>query len=451
MEIKKIRLSDVGPFTDLVVAFAPTETHASKVTVFVGNNGCGKTTILKSLATSLSWLVARIRSQHSKGVLIDQDNINTAANSASITIDVHEPDYFNLPHEQDFSWTVVRSRPGHSALDKGTLVGAAELARCYGEMLSLVEVDASLPLIVYYPVERSVLDIPLELTSRTDFNQLEGYENALGQGVDFKRFFEWFRQREDIENESGVSSVLLSDIKKAIANPDKKVIREIERMVASSRDKQLNAVRTAISTFMPGFDNLRVQRKPRLLMAIDKGGQTLNVAQLSQGEKSMMALVGDIARRLAMMNPGLDNPLMGNGVVLIDEVDMHLHPQWQRRLIHQLTETFPQCQFILTTHSPLVISDTKNVLCYVLDEGQLKEQNGLYGLDANQVLMSVMNTEVRNSDVQGRLDRLLDLLHGNKLNEAKALFEELSSELPSGHIELAKAALLIRKMELRSA
>jgi len=451
MEIKKIRLSNVGRFTDLEVAFAPTDTLVSKVTVFVGNNGCGKTTILTSLATSLSWLVARIRSQRSKGVLIDQDCINNDASTASITLDVHEPGYFNLPHEQDFSWTLVRLRPGHVALDKGNLAGATDLAHCYGETLSIAEVAASLPLIVYYPVERSVLDIPLELTSRTDFNQLEGYENALGQGVDFTRFFEWFRQREDIENESGISSVLLSDIKKAIATPDKKIIQEIERMHASSRDKQLNAVRKAISAFMPGFDNLRVQRKPRLLMAIDKGGKTLNVAQLSQGEKSMMALVGDIARRLAMMNPGVENPLEGNGVVMIDEVDMHLHPRWQRRLIHQLTETFPNCQFILTTHSPLVISDSKDVLCYVLDDGKLVEKKGLYGLDANQVLLSVMETEVRNTDVQERLDQLLDLLQDKKLKAAKTLFEALSGELPAGHIELAKAALLIRKMELRSA
>ena len=164
-----------------------------------------------------------------------------------------------------------------------------------------------------------------------------------------------------------------------------------------------------------------------------------------------MALVGDIARRLAIMNPSLSNPLEGAGIVLIDEVDLHLHPQWQRRLIHQLTETFPNCQFILTTHSPLMISDTKDVLCYVLDDGELEERNGLYGLDANQVLLDVMDTDARNSEVQDRLDRLLDLLQDKKLKEAKALFESLSADLPPGHIELTKAALLIRKQELRSA
>ncbi|TWH64179.1 putative AbiEii toxin of type IV toxin-antitoxin system [Azomonas agilis] len=112
---------------------------------------------------------------------------------------------------------------------------------------------------------------------------------------------------------------------------------KLSNLEASSRDRQLTAVRTAISNFMPGFTELRVKRKPRLHMSIKKDGQTLNVLQLSQGEKSLMALVGDIARRLAMMNPALENPLEGDGIVLIDEVDMHLHPSWQRSSI-QLPE-----------------------------------------------------------------------------------------------------------------
>ncbi|CAI8703091.1 hypothetical protein EMIT0P291_100113 [Pseudomonas sp. IT-P291] len=81
----------------------------------------------------------------------------------------------------------------------------------------------------------------------------------------------------------------------------------------------------------------------------------------------------------------------GDGIVLIDEVDLHLHPKWQRSLIRQLSETFPNCQFVLTTHSPLVISDAKDVLCYVLNDGELHEQSGLYGLDANQVLLEERN------------------------------------------------------------
>ncbi|POA32300.1 MULTISPECIES: AAA family ATPase [unclassified Pseudomonas] len=451
MEIKKIRLNNVGRFTDLEVAFAPTEKHTSNVTVFVGNNGAGKTTILKSLATSLSWLVARIRTENGSGSPITDDSVSNDSLGASIQIEVHDSSQPANPNINQFSWTLARSRKGRNSGLSSELTGVTQLAGFYKYHLSLVDDEASLPLVAYYPVERSVVEIPLRVKARHAFGQLDGYDNSLNRGVDFRRFFEWFREREDSENESGFSTESLNRLRKEFGGSNKKLLEKFEQLHASSRDRQLTAVRSAISAFMPGFDNLRVQRRPHLHMAIDKAGKTLNVAQLSQGEKSMMALVGDIARRLALMNPSLDNPLKGDGVVLIDEVDLHLHPQWQRRLTHQLTETFPNCQFILTTHSPLVISDTKDILCYVLDDGELEEKSSLYGLDANQVLINVMNTEVRNSEVQERLDRLLDLLQDSQLKAAKLLFQELSNELPSGHIELTKASLLIRKLELRGA
>jgi predicted ATP-binding protein involved in virulence len=202
---------------------------------------------------------------------------------------------------------------------------------------------------------------------------------------------------------------------------------------------------------MPGFSHLRVRRKPRLHMSIDKNGETLNVLQLSQGEKSLMALVGDIARRLAMMNPGLENPLHGDGIVLIDEVDMHLHPSWQRSIIQRLTNTFPNCQFILTTHSPLVISDYKDVLVYSLDDGELTKIPSQYGQDANTVLLNVMDTDIRNKTINKRLNDLLDLIQDKDLDQAKVLLGELESELPEQNMELTKARLLLRKQELRLA
>lgn len=450
MEIKSFRLVNVGRFTDLEVALAPTDKHASKVTVLVGNNGAGKTTLLKSVATSLSWLVARIRTEKGSGNRIDENAMRNDASSASILLEISDAVVFDPDiHSPSSKWGISTARKGRKADSVSTLSDLNLLADSYRSLLTQSN-EASLPLVAYYPVERSVLEIPLKTHAKHTFDQLDGYDSALARGVDFSRFFEWFREREDNENEKGISAELLNDLSHKVA-PGSAVWKLLSREHASSRDRQLTAVRVAVEAFMPGFNNLRVKRRPRLHMAIDKEGVTLNVSQLSQGEKSMMALVGDIARRLAMMNPALEDPLHGKGIVLIDEVDLHLHPKWQRNLIAQLTTTFPNCQFLLTTHSPLVISDAKDVLVYVMDEGELREQGALYGLDANQVLLSVMDTDVRNSSVQNSLDQLQSFLMKGAVAEARSLYEKLVSDLPADHIELAKAALLIRKLEVRRA
>lgn len=452
MEIIRLILKDVCRFTHLDIQFAPTAKHASNVTVLVGNNGAGKTTLLKSLATSLSWVIARIRVVKGSGNHLANEDIRNGALIAEIKIAVVDGARTYPDHgieEGAHCWALARAKLGRKSAVQSALGDATSLADKYRLRLNNDD-KASLPLIAYYPVERSVLEIPLKIKTKHTFDQLDGYDNSLNRGVDFRRFFEWFREREDSENESGVSDTVLAEVSKKYGT-NSLIWLELSRMKASSRDRQLTAVRSAIAAFMPGFTNLRVQRKPRLHMAIDKDGVTLNVAQLSQGEKSMMALVGDIARRLAMMNQSLDNPLHGDGIVLIDEVDLHLHPKWQRSLIRQLSETFPNCQFVLTTHSPLVISDAKDVLVYVLNDGEIHEHNGLYGLDANQVLLEVMDTDIRNSDVQKRLNALLERLQDGDLETAQKLFAELAEELPDGHIELAKAALLLRKLELRRA
>ena len=454
MEIKKFHLTNIGRFAEIEVLLAPTQLRMSNVTVFVGNNGAGKTLLLKSLATSLSWLVARLRTEKGSGNAIPEEVIRNGSVSAAIDIEVVDPQGRAANPDADaadsvFDWSIAKTRKGRKSEKTSVLADASRLADFYRSGLSHND-KTSVPLIAFYPVERVVLDIPLKIKDKHTFLQLDGYDNSLNQGVDFLRFFEWFREREDTENESGISQDVFEKMAEMF-DDQHEIWHKLSALKSSSRDRQLTAVRTAISSFMPGFSNLRVRRKPRLHMSIDKNGETLNVAQLSQGEKSLMALVGDIARRLAMMNPSLENPLHGDGIVLIDEVDLHLHPKWQRTLISRLTSTFPRCQFVLTTHSPLVISDNKDVLCYLLDDGELTTAKDLYGADANSVLLDVMDTGIRNAEIDRKLRDLLDAIQDVKLDLANSLISELAGELPESHTELAKARLLLRKQELRYA
>ncbi len=142
---------------------------------------------------------------------------------------------------------------------------------------------------------------------------------------------------------------------------------------------------------MPGFSDLRIQRTP-MRMLVRKGKRDLVIDQLSDGEKCLLAMTGDLARRLALANPAMKDPLHARGIVLIDEIDLHLHPTWQRQVIPALTSTFPHCQFVASTHSPQVIGSVPKESVKLLEDGQLVEKlPHTLGRDANAILSEIMD------------------------------------------------------------
>ncbi len=471
MQIQSFSLKNIGQFQDLSVSLAPTTQFTSNITVFIGNNGSGKTSLLKSVATALTWFVARLKHDKSNGTPIPESVILNTANAAAVEINVNDQ---NLQQQiQAYTWRITKNRTARKAEFSTYLSELNQLTDYYKQWLGYDD-QSSLPLIAFYPVERSVIDIPLKIREKHQFLQIDGYDNALNNAVDFRRFFEWFRDREDVENELASQVNDYADILKeelelvaSLKNLNKnktdykdfenlknkldKIINALEannKQDIATKDLQLEAVRQAIYTFIPEFSNLRVRRKPRLHMSVDKNDKTLNVSQLSQGEKSLMALVGDIARRLAMMNPKLDNPLLGKGIILIDEIDMHLHPQWQRSIIQRLQTTFPNCQFILTTHSPLVISDTQNILVYDLDGQEVNALPSLYGQDANTVLLQYMDTSYRNPEVAEQIIQAMDAIQNNDFELANQLIQTLKFELGESQLDVMRLVAMLKKRTL---
>jgi len=442
MQIQSFSLKNIGQFQDLSVSLAPTQHFPSNITVFIGNNGSGKTSLLKSVAMVLTWYVARLKHDKTNGTQIPENVILNNANSAMVEITVNDLDL--QQHTKAYTWRIAKNRTARKAEFTTHLTELNQLTSYYKQWLGEDD-QSSLPLIAFYPVERSVIDIPLKIQEKHQFLQIDGYDNALNNAVDFRRFFEWFREREDVENEH-LKKIMFN---LRLGSSDQEFLKAIDEYNSNKfKDVQLEAVRQAIYAFMPNFRNLEVSRKPRLAMIIDKNDKTLNVSQLSQGEKSLMALVGDIARRLAMMNPKLDNPLQGKGIILIDEIDMHLHPQWQRSIIQRLQTTFPNCQFILTTHSPLVISDTQNILVYDLDGQEVNALPSLYGQDANTVLLQYMDTSYRNPEVTEQIIQAMDAIQNNDLELANQLIQTLKLELGESQLDVMRLVAMLKKRTL---
>ncbi len=372
------------------------------VTVLIGVNGSGKSSLLEALAIALSWLTRRVsHNLNAQGRRPSESDIRAEPNVAGCALHLACEFWGEL-----VSWTVTASKKGRSPIGPSDLRALKPMVQDLQADLALGPEGASLPVVVYYPVNRAVLDIPRRIRKKHLFEPLQAYEDALvGGGNDFRVFFEWFREREDYENE----------------------VRA--RRDSSFRDPEIEAVRRAVSSLMPGYDRLRVQRRPQRIL-LTKGEQELEVEQLSDGEKCLLALTGDLARRLSLANPGHHDPLLGSGIVLIDEVELHLHPAWQRRVVPALRLTFPNCQFILTTHSPLVLSRVPKSSLRILRHFEILENTQpVEGRDSNSILAELMDVAVFPKETRLKLNRIENLIDQEQFDLARREVEQLAEKL----------------------
>jgi predicted ATP-binding protein involved in virulence len=230
------------------------------------------------------------------------------------------------------------------------------------------------------------------------------------------------------------------------------------------RDKSLACVRRAVDAMIENVSNLRMTGSPPRLMVDFQlpSGRTepLYLDQLSGGYKLILSLVIDLARRMAMINPKLEDPLKSEGIVMIDEIDLHLHPKWQQRIVHQLRRTFPNIQFILTTHSPQVLTALKpeNIrkISWRGDDIHFDEIPSTYGAESGRVLAEVMEVEERppEDDVEfvGILKKYRELVAAGAWDsdEANEVLSELHRLSPDDPV-LVSLALERRRLAARKS
>ena len=188
-------------------------------------------------------------------------------------------------------------------------------------------------------------------------------------------------------------------------------------------------------------------------MVVSKDREELIVNQLSDGEKCTLAMIGDLARRMAIANPHMANPLDTEAVALIDEIELHLHPAWQRRITDALRETFPNTQFILSTHSPQVLSHLAPECVWLLERSRrgitATHPECAYGQTADRILEDIMDVAARPEAVERQLKELFLAIEEGRLDDASNRCKALGRELGTDP-DLVKAKSLIhRKRVLR--
>ena len=182
-----------------------------------------------------------------------------------------------------------------------------------------------------------------------------------------------------------------------------------------------------------------------------KDGRVLPFRLLSEGIRITMALIIEIAFRCYLLNfkkTGASCLTETNGVVLIDEIDLHLHPSWQKRVLNDLMRTFPAIQFIVTTHAPMVLAGAKNAKVFGLKDGLIYPISPLYGKDANSILPE-MGTEDRIKEVKDKLEKyFINIENGRgKDKESLSLRSELKTLLGKESPDLQRADSMLSFFE----
>lgn len=454
------------------------------IIVLLGVNGSGKSSILDALGTLLFQFVRVLThdsdpeffkneifqtNEHGK-ILYESFQRNFILKSArtldSINVnynDIHvrskKPKSLSIDIEcevsnnQKLTWGILSEEAKESDQNLRNTYNVFELNEYGDEFYKQIE-RKDIPILAYYQIDRIAID---KLKSKTDIkylhNQFYAYEGAFDKGInDFSHFLYWFENKESRENEAQVRGSTENN---------------------SFPNLSLKVVRYALEIFLShipeaSFKNPRMERgeleneysfeKPFSLVftketkIVNSEGieeiqkETLKLEQLSSGEKTILMLVGDIARRISIANPellkqqGVEYTLKNaTGIVLIDEIELHLHPKWQTEVLNALHKTFPKVQFIVTTHSPLVLRGVPNDSYRIIHNNEIySSQTKIKGRDVNSILFEVFGVDKRPIEIEKQINRFYGLLEENKIQESEEILAQLTDLMGDSDIEIVR-------------
>ncbi|MCB9705854.1 MAG: AAA family ATPase [Myxococcales bacterium] len=384
--------------------------------VFAGVNGSGKTSVLEALACHLSVLPSLLQAEDHGLVPLESSDVSHGVRGTVV--------YGKLAGALELNWGLFRALDADSSgvvfLDENR---AAVVSRFLATALPAIQ-------FIHSGSTRMPRRTPFE-AKRPNLIAYRGCFDS--EAHQFAELEEWFEQEENFENE-----------------------QRIRKKNLSLTIPSLRAVRGAVESFLShlhqsGLGNLKVIRfhshdplqPAKGQLAIDKNGHELMLTQLSDGERRLVLMVADIARRMAVLNPSLDETLRSPGIILIDEIELHLHPRWQRTVIGALQAAFPNVQFIIATHSPQVLASVPDECVVLLKDGKaLPGHPRVRGRDTNTILEEVMEASARPPEIQARIDEIYELIERHP-DDAHARLEELEAELGEDEPELVRARAMM--------
>jgi predicted ATP-binding protein involved in virulence len=390
------------------------------VNLIVGVNGVGKTSVLDALAVCLSAVAKQTNKLRTRVEAFARDDIRIDAEALTVECGVRigGKEYTYLVHKPRETSTPQQQKAGmpreqvHDTPERAEFLGKAPAPVSDAE-------PGGRPLAVLFSTNRAVTT-----------------ERAPGKGSTAggvaAAFADAFARRELRLGEIGAWMR----------------VQEAMRVERPAAGRVLDACEEAVRRFLPGYNNLRVGSEKHPQLRIDRGETTIPIRQLSDGERGILALVLDLTRRLAQANPAFEDPAAeAEAIVLIDEIDLHLHPKWQRQIVRNLSAAFPRCQFIAATHSPQVIGEVAHERIQIIADGQVYSPTHSYGVDSSRVLEEIMGSEPRAKEVKELLSEVSRAIGNQQFDLARELLTRIAERLGETDPEVTRVRTLLDFME----
>ena len=396
------------------------------INILIGDNGVGKTSILEGIAAGLSGLFVNVPGVSKKNIIKDDVRVliePTGDSSTSITYcePVSVGCRLKISDDNLFTWNRVREELSstHTKIDDKSV--------CTWMKKITNQPDTLLPLISFQSAARAWKvkrgDFGQELKKKLDDRRC-GYIGCLDSTMDVKAIQQWCMKQEVVALKKG------------------KTVAEYEMF------------NTIIATFMKEINELdeypHIYYSPQFdELTYKDSNQEMAISKLSSGYQSLLWMIMDLAYRMCILNPMLHNTSEIKGIVLVDEIDMHLHPKWQWNIVKALEATFTNVQFIVATHSPIVISSAKEANLILLDDEQMIHYlPECYGYAVEDVLFYRQESVSRPKNVKVVIDQINELLEEEKFMEAEKMVLRLKDILGEDNSEYKKMAGVVEDAKM---
>ena len=376
------------------------------VNLLIGNNGAGKTSLLNAIAIMLRESLRHLSVDYLTDIDTDDAYQTTSLIGESV---VNTEAHYPINIESTITWNrekyiCKRIKENEAAIPQ---TENYELAQVFKE--SIGKAEAFLPVLCYFPAQRGKLkrnnNDSINL-SMGEPQRIQGYAGAFSGAQSLDKIQQWCVQMEFAEYQK------------------------------KGRIKEYATFQSIVSFFCSIID--KKSTNPKIYYSSTKGSivyfdgtEEKSIYQLSDGYQAALCMIIELAYRAVLLNPSVtDLAKNAEGIVLIDEIEMHLHPGWQWIILDAIQQTFPKMQFIVATHSPIILSSAKHATLYLMKSpNEVVKLHNAYGYSVDDVLSLLQGTVYQPEKIMGYYNKIEEILDSGTEDDLQALLAKAKSEL----------------------